>query len=262
MAPANRKALTLWAWLRIAVKLAGLLLLLVGCVPLHYLWRITTGGSPWPRLFLSGVARIAGVKTRVEGQRVAKRTVLLANHVSWIDIPAIAGATGSAFVAHDGLARVALVRWLCSMNDTVFIARQNRAGIARQIAQIREAIDDCGVLTIFPEGTTSDGAELLPFKSALLSALDQISHNLEIRPVWLDYGPDRAEIAWVGEEAGVDNFLRILARPRPITLTVHLLPPLSGNALANRKTMTTAAHQAILDKMETAGTRHPERDSG
>ena len=72
-----------------------------------------------------------------------------------------------------------------------------------------------GALTLFPEGTTSDGTGLLPFKSSLLSALDPLPPGAVVQPVLLAY-EDAARIAWVGEEHGLDNFKRILARLRPV----------------------------------------------
>jgi 1-acyl-sn-glycerol-3-phosphate acyltransferase len=229
----------------IAARLALMLAWLAGCLVLHHAWRLVRLPSPWPRLFLGGIGWLAGVRVALSGARPKRGVLLLANHVSWIDIPAIAGATGSAFVAHDGLAAVPLLRWLCRLNDTVFVARHDRASIAAQVARVRAAIDDTGALTIFPEGTTSDGTGLLPIKSALLSALDPLPPGIAVQPLWLDYGPEAPAIAWVGEEHGLDNFLRVLARFRRVRLTLHFLEPLAGAALADRKTIAAAASAAI-----------------
>ena len=241
-------------WLLVAIRL-GLMLGWLGlCVVLYYLWHPFTQANPWPRVFLGGIAWIAGIEVthtgaQAHGSGDARGVFLFANHVSWIDIPAIAGATGSAFVAHDGLAAIGPLRWLCEMNDTVFVARHDRASVGRQVEQVREAIRDTGALTIFPEGTTSDGTDLLPFKSSLLSALDPVPAGIAVQPIWLDYGPEAADIAWVGEESGLDNFLRILARVRPVELRLHFLPPLTGEALTNRKTLAAAGRAAIVQAM-------------
>lgn len=248
-AAAPPRAIPLLGRIAIALRLGTMLGWLVLCVILHYCWRILRAASPWPRRFLGGIAWLAGVEITVAGMRPRRGAFLVANHVSWIDIPAIAGATGSAFVAHDGLASVPLLRWLCRLNDTVFVARHDRTSVADQIEQVREAIRDTGALTIFPEGTTSDGTGLLPFKSSLLSALEPLPAGIALQPLWLDYGVEAADIAWVGEEHGLANFLRILARSRPIRLTLHFLPPLSGEALTNRKTIAAAASRAILDEI-------------
>lgn len=222
------------------------------CIALYHVWLVARPRNPWPRIFLGGIASIAGVKVTLTGTPVRRGAFLLANHVSWIDVPAIAGACGSAFVAHDGLAEVPVLHWLCRLNDTVFVARHDRASVAEQVIQVREAIRDTGALTIFPEGTTSDGTGLLPFKSSLLSALDPLPPGIVVQPLWLDYGAEAPDIAWIGEEPGRDNFLRILARRKAIRLTVHFLAPLTGEALSNRKTIAAAAREAILAAMQEA----------
>lgn len=239
--------------MRILIRLMAIVLWLVICIPLHYVWRSALRRrSPWPRWFLGGVCWLGGIEVRIVGRRAGNGAFFLANHLSWIDIPAIAGATGSAFVAHDGLAGAPLLRWLCAMNDTVFVARHDRASVHRQVEQVREAIRETGALTIFPEGTTSDGTGLLPFKSSLLSALVPPPPGVAIQPVLLDYGPETARIAWAGEERGLDNFLRILASARTVVLTLHFLPPLDRAALADRKTIAAAAQAAIMEGLSSS----------
>jgi 1-acyl-sn-glycerol-3-phosphate acyltransferase len=249
-APAPVAAIPPLGQLRIVRRVVAMSALLLICIPLYYACRLIGARNPWPRRFLAGIARIAGVTINVSGERPGDGEFLLVNHVSWIDVPAIAAATGSAFVAHDGLASMPLLRWLCAMNDTVFVARHDRASVHRQIEQVREAIRDTGSLAIFPEGTTSDGTGLLRFKSSLLSALEPLPAGIAVRPVVLDYGAEGPDIAWIGTEHGLDNFRRILARSQPIVLNVRFLPILSGEALTNRKTIAAAAETAILQVLE------------
>jgi len=230
-------------WALIAFRLLLMLVALTICAPLHLAWHAVGAGRWWPRVFLSVIGMIAGLHLRIEG-KPAKGALLLSNHVSWLDIPALAHATGSAFVAHDGLAAFPILKWLCEMNDTVFIARHDRASVAVQVRQIRAAMAERGSLTLFQEGTTSDGTGLLPFKSALLSALDPMPPGVSVQPVLLAY-EDAPRIAWVGEEHGVTNFKRILARLRLIRLTLVCLPPLQGAALADRKSISAAARAEI-----------------
>lgn len=249
LALSQPRRLSVFGWLRVAVRLSAMLLLLLACLPAYYIVGLLSRHNPVPRLFLAGIGWIAGMRLRSQGEKAHRGAFLLANHVSWLDIPALAATTGSAFIAHDGLASMPLLKWLCQMNDTVFVARHDRKSVTRQIEDVRTAIRDTGALTIFPEGTTSDGTGLLPFKSSLLSALEPLPPGIAVQPVLLDFGPEAADIAWVGEEHGLDNFLRLLARRRPITLTVHFLPVLHGAELANRKTMAQAAREAILRRL-------------
>ena len=246
MAPAGAipaRAISPAGWALLGFRLLLMLLLLVVCVPLHTLWRLLRLGRWWPRVFLAGIGMVAGLHLRTRGRPV-KGALLLSNHVSWLDIPALSHTAGSAFIAHDGLAAFPFLKWLCEMNDTVFIARHDRASIGMQVEQVRNAMAGRGRLTIFPEGTTNDGTQLHPFKSSLLSAIDPPPPGTAIQPVLLEY-EDAPVVSWVGEESGLDNFKRILARFRPIRLTVHFLPPLRDEALADRKAMASAAQQAI-----------------
>lgn len=232
----------------VALRILAMLLLMLLCLPLHGLWKLIGLDRFWPRVFLGGVALIAGMRIMQRGKPVPG-ALLISNHVSWMDIPALAYCAGSAFVAHDGLASIPLLKFLCRLNETVFVARHDRRSIARQVSEVREAIDNGGTLTLFAEGTTSDGTDLLPFKSALFSAVSPVPEGTAVQPVLLEYA-DAADIAWVGEEHGLDNFRRILASLRPVRLTIHFLPPLEGEALTSRKAMAVAAQEAVAGAMK------------
>ena len=249
MALALPRPISLLGRVRIVVRLGAMIGWLLICLPAFYLAKLGRGRNPVAAVFLGGIGSITGVELRVRGEKVRRGGFLLANHVSWIDIPALAATTGSAFVGHDGLASMPVLKWLCAMNGTVFVARHDRASVHDQVEQVRYAVRDTGTLTIFPEGTTSDGTGLLPFKSSLLSALEPVPPGVAVQPVLLDYGREAADVSWIGEEHGLHNFLRILARRRPVQLTVHFLPPLTGDALDNRKTMAAAAREAMLREL-------------
>ena len=244
---------------RVLAMLGLLALCLPPCVVVRYWGQATKADgaiphNPWPRRFLSGIARICGVRVRMVGRPVAGRHLILANHISWLDIPALSAVTGTAFVAQDGLAEIHMLRFLCDLADTVFVARHDPRSVSEQVAAVRAALATSGTLTIFPEGTTSNGDCILPFKTSLLAALDPTEGaaprgDLIVQPVWLDYGVDSAEIAWVGIEHGRDNFLRVLARRRGMVVKVHLLEPLSTAELASRKSVALAARARILAAM-------------
>lgn len=234
---------------RITVRISAMIALLLACLPLYYAARPFPPPNPWPRRFFAGLARVAGIRISTWGTRTGPGEFFLCNHVSWMDIPVLGACSGSAFIAHDGLTRFALLRWLCDLNETVFVARHDRRSVAAQVVQVREALREAGTLTIFPEGTTSDGTGVLPFKSSLLSALDSPPDGTAIQPVLLDYGKQSAELAWVGDDPGPANFLGILARRAPVHVTVAFLEPLYGGALANRKTIAMAAREAIVAEL-------------
>ena len=98
---------------------------------------------------------------------------------------------------------------------------------------------------IFPEGTTGDGAALLPFKAPLLSALDPAPTRVRVQPVWIDYGEAMPAIAWLGDEPGLANVRRILARPGRIAATLHMLEPFDPGTIGNRKAIAAEARARI-----------------
>lgn len=236
-----------WRWLLVAARATAMVAWTAVAVPIHLV--VLLSGRRWfiPPIYLAGLGRIAGLRLTVEGTP-RRNALLLSNHLSWLDIPALAAASRSAFVAHSGLAGQPVLKWLCEQNGTVFIARERRGTVAEQAEQLREALTRERPLTVFLEGTCGGGRELLPFKSALLSAVDPLPPGIPVQPVALvyDHAPD---IAWAGIEQGLHNAARILSRSHPIRLTVRFLHPLAGPALADRKAMAAAAREAIAGEL-------------
>ncbi len=240
-------AIGILGWAALLLRLICWLLLLALIAPLAVVWRLFGLRRFWPQVYFRAFCAILGLRIRVHGQALGN-ALYLPNHISWMDIPALLATTGSAFVAKDDLAGSAIFRFLAALNDTVFIARDQRSTVSTQVEYVRQAVAGDGALTIFIEGTTGDGTGLLPFKSALLSALEPLPEGLIVQPVLLRYA-EGPRIAWVGEEPGAANIKRMLGRFRPIRLDLHFLDPLAGDALLNRKTMAGAARDAIAARM-------------
>src|SRR5690606_38344725 len=97
-------------------------------VPSHAVVALAGRRELLPPLFLATMGRIAGLRVRTEG--VARPGALfLANHVSWLDIFALARTSRATFVAHSGLSGHGGLRWLCDQNDTGFITREQRGSV-------------------------------------------------------------------------------------------------------------------------------------
>jgi lyso-ornithine lipid O-acyltransferase len=214
-------------------------------VPLHYLFRLVRAPSPWPRLFLGWAARIAGARVAVHGTPLKRDVFFVSNHVSWIDIPAIAGASGSAFVAKAEIRAAPVVGWLATLNRTVFVSREDRLGVAEQINRLKAALAETWAVTVFPEGTTTDGRSLLPFKSPLLKVLEPPPPGVMVQPVLLDYGAVGPDIAWIGVEAGAANALRVLARPGSFPLRLNFLEPFHPRDFPGRKAIAAESRRRI-----------------
>jgi 1-acyl-sn-glycerol-3-phosphate acyltransferase len=212
------------------------------CVPPHLLMRVF-GPSPWPRRLLRGIGWIAGARVRTEGSPPASGTLIVANHVSWLDIPVLAGATNCAFVAKDGLKAHPVMRWLCVENGTVFVDRDRRGSVGDQLAQMEAAIRSHKPLTLFPEGTVGDGRQLLPFRSTLLKLAEDPPLPLTVQPVAVDYGRHAPEFGWPQGESGQANFHRLLGRRGSVAVTLHFLDPLAPGQ--DRKALAARSHAAV-----------------
>lgn len=222
-----------------------IVLALVICVPFWLVCHLLHLKNPWASRFLAIVAWICGARVDVRGVTATGKVLILANHVSWLDILVVAAATKAAFVAHDGIAKWPVIGWLCTLNNTVFVARTNRLGVAEQLQRVRAAIDGPQPLAIFPEGTTSDGNVLLPFKSPLLGALPLSPGEALVQPVALDYGDEGRALAWVGDEPALTNVRRVLSRWGTLPVRVSLLPAFDPAAAGGRKAVAIKARTEI-----------------
>ena len=236
-------------WARIALRATGLILGLLLTVPLHYLWMLLRIGSPWPKIFLGWAARLAGARVERVGVPLKRDVFYISNHLSWIDIPAIAGQSGTAFVAKEEIRAAPVVGWLSTLNRTVYVKRENRLGVAEQINQLRDALAENWSVTVFPEGTTTDGHSLLPFKTPMLRVLEPPPPGVMVQPVLLDYGAVAEEIGWIGEEAGVDNAKRILARRGSFKVRVEFLEPFFPHDFPGRKAIAAESRRRIEEAL-------------
>lgn len=235
-------------WRRVAL----LVLAALSHVPVHYLWRLLRLASPWPRWFLGRAARIAGARVQVTGTPLRRDVFYVSNHISWIDILALGGASGTAFVAKAEIGEAPVVGWLAGLNRTVYVKRENRMGVAEQINQLRDALAENWAITVFPEGTTTDGKSLLPFKTPMLRVLEPSPPGVMVQPVLLDYGDVGEEIGWVGEESGLNNARRVLARKGSFPLRITFLDPFDPRDFPGRKAIAAESRRRVEEALVAA----------
>lgn len=227
-------------WLRVAAMAAGL----IACVPLHYLWRLFRARSIWPQVYLAYAGRCAGLRVRVEGQALAERALIVANHVSWLDILALGGATRAIFVSRDDVAGWPLVGWIASLNDTLYVARQARRQVHGQADRIRRALATGRAVALFPEGTTDHA--IMPFRPSLFASLFPSLEGVRMQPVVIDYGALAHEIAWMGAEPAGANVKRVLSRRDAIPVTLRFLAPIDPHVAGDRKALAARAQAEVV----------------
>lgn len=236
-------------YLLFALRLIWIGVPLVALLPLHLIWHFLKLPSPWAMLLLRITARALGARVRAHGRPLGKDVFFVANHLSWHDIPILGGITGSAFVAQDGVRKWPIIGWLATLNRTIFVSRTEKHNVSAQVAELREAIAENWSVTLFPEGTTSDGRGLLPFKKSLFETLAPPPKALMIQPVLLDFGRAGPDIAWLGEETGWESAWRAFTRPGTYLVDVHFLQPFDPAKLADRKAVCALARARLAEAL-------------
>lgn len=166
-----------WTHARAIAKLAGLVAWSALLVPVQLLllWRARstgkTGAYTVTKLWHRGVCVLIGLRVQITGAPSAvSRTVYVSNHVSHFDIPVLGSVLKGSFIAKDDMARWPVAGFMARLQQTVFISRDPRAGRA-VTDTIAEQLRSGRSLILFPEGTTSDGSGVLPFKSSIFGIL-------------------------------------------------------------------------------------------
>jgi 1-acyl-sn-glycerol-3-phosphate acyltransferase len=234
------------------VTFGGLgILLLVRLVeqPIHGLHRPWT---PWITQFVCATAFVVlGMRYRVEGERMRQRGAVVSNHASWLDIFALNARKRVYFVSKSEVARWPGIGWLARATGTVFIDRDRRQARAQQ-AIFEDRLLAGHKLLFFPEGTSTDGRRVLPFKSTLFQAFfsQRLEHELYIQPVTLIYrapkGRDARFYGWWGDMEFGPHLLQTLAATRQGSVKVVYHVPLKVDDFADRKALAAAAEAAVL----------------
>jgi 1-acyl-sn-glycerol-3-phosphate acyltransferase len=232
-------------YLRLTLRVLWLAAALAVCLPLHGLWRLFGRPSPWSRLFLKWAARACGARVSVVGTPLRHDVFFVSNHLSWIDIPILGGVTGTAFVSQDKIADWPIVGWLAKLNHTVFVSRTDRMAVGGQVAELRTALAEHQPVAIFPEGTTTDGRSLLPFKPPLFAVLLPPPRALVIQPVVLEFDEAGKSLAWIGEETAPQNAWRVFTRAGRFAVRVHFLDPFDPGEHPHRKAISAEARGRI-----------------
>jgi 1-acyl-sn-glycerol-3-phosphate acyltransferase len=164
-----------------------------------------------------------GVGLQVCGQPPARGPVLLvANHISWLDILVMHAARHCRFVAKADVRHWPLIGPMASAAGTLYIERESRRDALRVVHRMAECLKAGDIVAVFPEGTTSDGTGLLPFHANLLQAA--ISANAPAQPVGLTFVDTVTRAvsvapAYVGDDSLAGSVWRTLAAP-PLTAIV------------------------------------------
>jgi len=182
--------------------------------------------------------RRMGLTLQVSGQPRPGASLLIANHVSWLDIAALHAAVPQArFVSKADVLAWPLLGWLIAGAGTLFIERERKRDALRVVHAMADALQAGQTVAVFPEGTTGAGPELLPFHANLLQAA--IATATPIQPAVLRFADAQHRFSLAAQYIGDTTLLQSLwrvAMAERLVVSVALLAP-QGSAHADRRAL-------------------------
>lgn len=206
------------------------------------------------RIYWRGMCAILGLTIRQVGtpaHRTAdgRPVVFVSTHSSWLDVPVLGARLPAGFIAKEEVASWPVVSWIARLGRTVYV-RRTRTSTARERDDMRARLADGDSLILFPEGTTSDGSRVMPFRSAFLSIAElpvtPDGRPPIVQPISLVYDRvgglpltrrTRWMTAWFGDMDLASHFL-LIARERDLRATLLLHEPIDPTRYKSRKDLT------------------------
>lgn len=227
--------------LRLCWRLPLLLLWLLIGAGLGLVWRVRRGrtwydslsGRALVRGWMVRLSRILGLRVTVTGQPLAS-ALLVANHISWLDIPALATRVPGRFVAKAEVRQWPLLGWLAALSGTRFLRRNSLAGMRVLLEEITHDLEAGRPCLVFPEGTSTDGSRVEPFFPALLQTA--ITATVPVQCVAIRYGDGRQRddrAPFIDDDVFVRHLLGILGRGHTC-VELHFSPPLQSLGLSRQ----------------------------
>lgn len=259
---------------RAALCLAGVALCLVPVILFQPLMLRLPGRAKEkiPYWFFRVSCLILGIGVHVHGQRSRERPVLyVANHISWLDIFALGGVMSPSFVARADLEGWTLFGWLSTLRRTIFIDRENRARSGAHLEQMIARLEAGDSLILFPEGTSSDGSRVLPFKSSLFAVAErwQGERPLTVQPVTVAYTRInsmplgrhfRPYVGWYGDMELGPHLWELLVIGR-VTAVITFHEAVTLETAGGRKAMSAHCHAEISRRLEYLNRGHDPVDN-
>ena len=232
-------------------------------------WRAGREAPVWFHRLLCKILRVRS--RRFGTPSAAAKRLIVANHVSWLDIPVLGAMEPMTFLAKKEIGGPFLGRQAALLQGVVFVDRQRRRTIPKVNDEMAEAMRAGEPLVLFAEATTSDGNRLLRFRSshfqAILEAREKGGGDAFVQPVFLYYRRiagmpiariDRPTFAWYGEMTFIPHLWRMIFSGG-IACDVYYGDPLPVGADQDRKFLARAAEQAVrrLAKQAREADRSP-----
>lgn len=238
--------------LRVISHLAvGLVLPVFVAVSGHGRWSREQLGTWWHRVLL----RILDIQLVVRGERLPGTRVMVANHISWLDIPVVGACEPTRFVSKAEVGEWPVIGWLADAAGTFYLRRGS--GGTKDLIKAIDAHLGHDSIVFFPEGTTTDGSIVLKFQPRLFATA--IETKRPVQPIALRFSPaadGTVTAPYVGDDVLLDNIIRLL-RHGPITAELIYCDPIDPDG-HDRASLAHAAHTAICQAIAPGSIRTPK----
>jgi lyso-ornithine lipid O-acyltransferase len=257
-----RRGLALLAWTLPAMLIQTVCLILPGHAKVRF-----------ARIYWAVFTRLIGIRVRVIGTPVRRsgdrRVIYVSNHSSWADVPVVGGVLDGRFVAKKEVAGWPVIGAIAWLGRTVFVSR-SRASTGKERDAIRRVLKAGDNLILFPEGTSSDGSRVLPFRTSFFAVAEVQGREDRsalplIQPVSVVYDrlgglpagrASRPVFAWYGDMDIASHFWR-LTQNIGLRATVLVHAPLDPARFADRKALSQAVWQIVADGASTLRQNRP-----
>ncbi|HEX5400619.1 MAG TPA: lysophospholipid acyltransferase family protein [Verrucomicrobiae bacterium] len=237
------------------LRVNGRLLRLAGIVAValpDYLLRCAFCGSEsrpsararWLQRHSRRVLRMFQFQPRTEGP-VPTRGLLVSNHLGYLDVLVLSAITPAIFVSRRDVKYWPVFGLLASLAGTLYVDRERRAQVGQMNQEIEALLNLDALVVLFPEGTSSDGQSVLPFKSALLEPAVQPAHPLTIGAIRysIEDGDTATDVCYWGDDTFFPHMLNLLSK-RAVQATVRFAPV--RRAGEDRKQLALRLREEIL----------------
>ncbi|WIV52080.1 lysophospholipid acyltransferase family protein [Marivivens sp. LCG002] len=263
----EHKPISLMGWVRVLYRGIPLGILVFGCLILLLLVRLIERPlfgvkrplTPYITQFVClNAFRILGIGYHSQGTPMTGPGAVVANHSSWLDIFALNGRKRIYFVSKAEVAKWPGIGWLARATGTVFIRRDPREA-AKHIQIFKERLTAGHKLLFFPEGTSTDGRRVLPFKPTLFAAFfdEALRDTLAIQPVSVIYraaeGEDPRQYGWWGDMDFGTHLLETLSAAKQGSVTLVYHAPVNVADYKDRKVLARDLETAVRSSLEEAG---------
>ena len=211
-----------------------------------------------PHLYHRAVCRLIGIRLHVDGEIPRdSASLIVANHVSWLDIPVMSAVAPLSFIAKREVGTWPFVSSLAKLQRTVFVDRERRTQVGSVAAEMTRRLENQEALVLFAEGTSTDGNRVLPFKSALFAAAVSSGVETSVQPLSIVYThlhgiplgrADRSLIGWYGDMEMAGHAWQLL-KAGPIDVRISLGEPVSMQTFETRKAVAQHAEHVVRSEV-------------